>query len=307
MICLRRLCAIGLLGGCLVLDTAGCGASPRRPDSARPATSAPVSPTASRTPGPGNHGLAMTWSGKQRTYTVHAPPGYLPTRLTPVVIVMHDRGGSATTMQQMTGLDAKADQVGFLVVYLDGVDGAFNALICCGNEDDVGYVKALVAQLIRDWHADPDRVYLTGISNGGDMTFRLAVEVPGTFAAIAPVSGGFIGTRASSEASFAPRSPVSIITFIGARDRFAAAFTEGIQTWQSRIRCPRASSQALNGGQVTRTISRCPDGSEVVAYRVEPMSHAWPGGAAVGLGDPNAPINATDLLWQFFADHPRRR
>jgi len=249
----------------------------------------------------------MTWSGKQRTYTVHAPPGYLPTRLTPVVIVMHDRGGSATTMQQMTGLDAKADQVGFLVVYLDGVDGAFNALICCGNEDDVGYVKALVAQLIRDWHADPDRVYLTGISNGGDMTFRLAVEVPGTFAAIAPVSGGFIGTRASSEASFAPRSPVSIITFIGARDRFAAAFTEGIQTWQSRIRCPRASSQALNGGQVTRTISRCPDGSEVVAYRVEPMSHAWPGGAAVGLGDPNAPINATDLLWQFFADHPRRR
>jgi hypothetical protein len=44
------------------------------------------------------------------------------------VIVLHDRGGSAETMQQTTGLDAKADQAGFLVVYLNGVDGAFNAL-----------------------------------------------------------------------------------------------------------------------------------------------------------------------------------
>jgi len=66
-------------------------------------------------------------------------------------------------------------------------------------------------------------------------------------------------------------------------------------------------SEALDGGQVTRATTRCPDGSEVVAYRVEPMGHAWPGEAPVGLGDPDAPINATDLLWQFFADHPRRR
>src|SRR5205823_14623744 len=150
MICLRRVCALGLVGYCLVLDTAGCGGSRPGSDSARPATSASVGSTAARTPGPGNHALTMMWSNKERAYTVHAPPGYPSTRLTPVVIVMHDRGGSAQTMQQMTGLDAKADQVGFLVVYLNGVDGAFNALICCGNDDDVGYVKALVACLIRD-------------------------------------------------------------------------------------------------------------------------------------------------------------
>jgi poly(3-hydroxybutyrate) depolymerase len=301
MICLRRVCVIGLLGSCLVLGTAGCGASQR--ESAGPA----ASPTASPTAGPGNHALTMTWANRERSYTVHAPPGYAPARPTPAVIVMHDRGGSAATMQKMTGLDAKADQVGFLVVYLNGVAGAFNALICCGNEDDVGYVKALVAHLVHDWHADPDRVYLTGISNGGDMAFRLAIEIPETFAAIAPVSGGFIGTRASSDPTFTPRSPVSVITFIGAQDNFATAFTEGIQTWRSRIRCPQPRSQALNGGQVTRTTTQCPDGSDVVSYTLGPMGHAWPGGAAVGLGDPKAPLNATDLLWQFFADHPRRR
>jgi polyhydroxybutyrate depolymerase len=37
------------------------------------------------------------------------------------------------------------------------------------------------------------------------------------------------------------------------------------------------------------------------------MGHAWPGGAAVDLGDPTAPLTATDLLWQFFAEHPRRK
>jgi polyhydroxybutyrate depolymerase len=307
MTCWRRVWVTGFLGWCLVLGIAGCGGSQPAPGPDSPSTGGPASPTASRAPGPGTRGLTMAWAGKERTYTVHAPPGYRPTQPTPIVIVMHDRGGSANTMQQMTGLDAQADRFGFLVVYLDGVNGAFNALVCCGDEDDVGYVRALVAQLTRDWHADPDRVYLTGISNGGDMTFRLAVEVPGTFAAIAPVSGGFIGTRASSDATFAPKTPVSVITFIGAQDRFAASFTDGIQTWRSRIRCPPPASQAFNGGQVTRTTTQCPDGSEVVAYTVELMGHAWPGGGPVGLGDPNAPINATDLMWQFFADHPRRR
>jgi polyhydroxybutyrate depolymerase len=303
----RRVWVTGALVWCMVLGIAGCGSASKPPTGpASPSSRGPVSPTVSRATGPGTHELTMSWADKQRTYTVHAPPGYPPTALTPVVIVMHDRGGSAKTMRQMTGLDARADRFGFLVVYLDGVNGAFNALICCGDEDDVGYVRVLVAQLTRDWRADPDRVYLTGISNGGDMTFRLAVELPSTFAAIAPVSGGFIGSRAS-DAAFRPKTPVSVITFIGARDGFAASFTEGIQTWQSRIRCPRAGSQTLSGGQVRRTIALCPDGSEVVAYTVEPMSHAWPGGASVGLGDPNAPINATDLIWQFFAGHPRRR
>ena len=57
---------------------------------------------------------------------------------------------------------------------------------------------------------------------------------------------------------------------------------------------------------VTRTSTRCPDGSDVVAYTIRQMGHAWPGGAPVGLGDPTAPISATDLMWQFFAGHPRR-
>ncbi|UQX00790.1 hypothetical protein [Streptomyces sp. RerS4] len=54
--------------------------------------------------------------------------------------------------------------------------------------------------LVDTWKADPRRIYATGISNGADMSFKLAVELPGTPAAIAPVSGGCIGTAAENPA-----------------------------------------------------------------------------------------------------------
>ncbi|MEU2661767.1 PHB depolymerase family esterase [Micromonospora sp. NPDC007220] len=66
---------------------------------------------------------------------------------------------------------------------------------CCGTTDDVGFLKDLTAHLVRTWRADPDRVYLIGISNGGDMSFRAAVEGERLFAAIGVVSGGYSGPR----------------------------------------------------------------------------------------------------------------
>ena len=281
-------------GGC------GGGGTPSvTPSSATP-SSAPVV-----RPAPGDHKLTLDHAGKRRTYTVHAPPSYQQGTALPVVIAMHFSPGSAEAIQSMAGLDARADQRGFLVAYPEGLSGSYNALVCCGNEDDVGFVKALVDRLTTTWRADPDRVYATGISNGGDMSFRLAVELPGTFAAIAPVSGGFFGSRASP-ADFAPKTPVSVITFIGTYDQFASQFTTGIQTWQARQRCTQTSNATT--GKVNRTAATCADGSEVVAYTVTDMGHAWPGGQPGGrLADPTAPVNATDLMWEFFAAHPRKR
>ena len=97
-------------------------------------------------------------------------------------------------MRELAGLDAKADKDNVLVAYPDGQGGGFNALICCGSADDVGFLNALTDHLVQTWHADPNQVFLTGISNGGDMSFRAAVESTGKFAAIGVVSGGYSGT-----------------------------------------------------------------------------------------------------------------
>src|SRR5215218_9045925 len=92
-----------------------------------------TTPAPAVSPAPGDHVLTMTWEGIERRYEVHAPAGYRPGVRLPLVVVMHYKDGSPTRMREMTKFDAKADKEGFLVAYPEGLNGAMNALICCGD------------------------------------------------------------------------------------------------------------------------------------------------------------------------------
>ena len=281
-----------------------------------PNAAARLTPTPTPTPtpeadhaAPGTRLQAIQWDGKQRTYVVHAPQNYVPTRPMPLVIALHYFPGNAEGMAFMTGLDAKADKEGFIVAYPNGVNGSFNALICCNTtEDDVGFIKALIGRMKQVWKVDPDRIYATGISNGADLSYRLAVEMPGVLAAIAPVSGGFMGRLVDGHPAYVPRTPVSVITFLGRLDGQFRRLEAGVATWRSRLGCTAgASAPVPSASGVSRSTARCRDGSEVVSYALAGMPHAWPGGVQGGrLSDPTAGISATDLMWTFFAAHPRR-
>ena len=83
----------------------------------------------------------------------------------------------------------------FIVAYPDGVGGSWNALHETGEAealgvDDVGFVDALIAKLSARYMVDPDRIYATGMSNGGFFAHRLGCERSDRFAAIAAVAGG---------------------------------------------------------------------------------------------------------------------
>ncbi|GAB3870966.1 alpha/beta hydrolase family esterase [Dactylosporangium cerinum] len=264
----------------------------------------------------GDHTLTVTLGDKERTFLLHVPASYDPARTVPVVVALHYRPGSGTAMRELTGLDAKADAEGFLVAYPEGVGGQFNAFGCCGAQDDVGFVKAVAGRLVENWHADAGRIFLAGVSNGGDLSFRTAVEAPGVFAAIGVVSGGFAGGRTEA-ADYKPTSPVSVVTLIGADDPQATTFRTGLDTWRGRLACstpgaptskPAApsASPALDPG-VHLTTSHCLDGSDVDAYVIDGGAHAWFGATAGELKDTAAKIKATDVLWAFFAAHPRQR
>jgi polyhydroxybutyrate depolymerase len=296
----------GLLAGVLVAFAGGCRSDdPAASPSTAPSTAPTLAPQP--TPAAGDHRAALIWDGLERGYELHAPPGFKPGSKLPLVVVMHYFPGDAEKMRQMTTFDAKADAEGFLVAYPNGISGGVNALVCCGEHDDVGFIKAMVEDLIARWGADPDRVYATGISNGADMSFRLAVEVPGMFAAIAPVSGGFIGNKASQDQSYAPRTPVSVISMIGTVDRGVDRFTAGIDIWQAKVGCTATPAAWADPQQtLSKTTASCTNGSEVVSYVIKGMGHSWPGGNNVGLGDPKTSINAVDTMWDFFKTHPRR-
>lgn len=257
-------------------------------------------PATVETPAPGDHALHMQWGGQERTFKVHAPPSYDGKTPLPLVVAMHPYPGNADVIARLSDMSAKADREGFLVLYPEGLGGGMNALMCCGSEDDVGFVKALVERMVTRWHADPQRVYATGISNGGDMAFRLAVEASDVFAAIAPVSGGFIGSKPASD-TYRPGHPVSVMTFIGGKDRFYDHFDSGLDTWRKRLDCkPDPVEEPSLPKGIAHATLKCADGSAMSVYRLPDMGHAWPGARDGELADPEAGINATDLIWDFF-------
>lgn len=285
----------------LVLVGCSSGAEDKPPKK----SNAPSTPSAPKErPRPGDQKVTFTWDGQKRTYTVHAPPGYTPDRPLPLVITMHPFPSDGTFVTMLSGMSEKADKENFLVAYPDGIDGGLNALSCCGGEDDIGFLRTLTKRLVDTWNADPERIYATGISNGGDMSFKLAVELSDTFAAIAPVSGGYTG-NVTNDKTYLPKSPVSVITFIGGNDNYYGAFDTGIKAWQQRLKC-KAGTPAKLKQRATRTSAKCGDGTDVVTYRIPEMGHHWPGGYA-DMAYRDSPVNATDLMWEFFAAHPKKK
>ncbi|GAA0901977.1 alpha/beta hydrolase family esterase [Virgisporangium aurantiacum] len=294
---------IGLVVLCVaVAALAGCGSSPPAP-SVPPSSAPPSVSAAPQSPAPGTHTQALYVNGVRRTFMLHAPEGYVPGTPVPLVIGLHCRPCNASFFRGLSGLDATADKHGFLVAYPDGVSGTFNGMTCCGDADDVTFLRELARHLVATWGVDARRVFLTGISNGGDMSFRAAVESQGVFAAIAAISGGYIGTRAD-DAGFVPRDPISVLTIIGTIDPSFGSYNVGITAWQDRLKCPPSSAPALSLAD-TRTVATCADGSTVDVHRVTGMGHVWPGASGGPLSWPDAPFTAGEVIWAFFAAHPR--
>jgi len=277
--------------------------------------------------------LTLQHGGRTRSYTLHVPERVRQENApVPLVIMLHGGGGNADNAESMSGFSPKADREGFIVAYPDGTGGGrapmftWNAGHCCGyamqnKVDDVGFIGALIDQVQRDHRIDPDRIYVTGMSNGGMMSHRVGIGLADRVAAIAPVVGAVFGDEAS------PRAPVSAIIINGMRDEsvpyeggksggLGARAWDGTPTrpaveqgsfWASAGRCnptPRES----DGGGYTLWQYDCPSPVGVARYAITEGGHAWPGGRRGSRrgDDPGTVLDATDVIWDFFRAHPKR-
>jgi polyhydroxybutyrate depolymerase len=165
----------------------------------------------------------LTRDGRERLYFVHLPPQYGQGISLPVVIALHGGGGSAETMEEDYNLDPYADRAGMIVVYPEGTPSpigkfyTWNAGICCGrakkvNSDDVGFIAAVIDDVIARYHADPHRIFVTGHSNGAMMAYIIACELPSRTAAIAPVDG-------DDPLPCPHRTPVPVLQVHGTQDQ----------------------------------------------------------------------------------------
>ena len=223
----------------------------------------------------GETNRSLTFGGRTRTYILHVPPGYTAKKPIPLVIDMHGFTSSASAQAGLSGFRQKADQAGFIVAWPQGVSNSWNAYGCCGtalssNIDDVGFMRALVAEISNLGNIDHSRVYATGLSNGGSMSHRLACEAADIFAATAPVS--FTLNHPTAQCN--PSRPISVIHFHGLNDttvpyngggsnNFQSA-PASFAAWQQIDLCTGTPVTQSFGGQNRCETASCADGVHAV-------------------------------------------
>lgn len=278
---------------------------------------------------PGDYRRDLSIHGLARSYLAHVPPQYGESPM-PVVLAFHGGATDGAAMARFCGLSEKADEAGFICVYPNGTGRLRHVLTwnggnCCGyakeNQiDDVGFVRALLADLERAVSIDRRRVFATGMSNGAIFSYRLASELSDQIAAIAPVAGT-MGTETCS-----PSRPISVIHFHGTDDQFCPfhggqgrrsvtrtnhySVEHSIRAWVAADGCPPEPNvdRIADGsnGVVRTTYGPGRDSSEVVLYTIENGGHTWPGRhpRLFFLGRSTSAISANDLMWDFFQRHP---
>jgi polyhydroxybutyrate depolymerase len=165
----------------------------------------------------------LAWDGRDRSFSSYVPA---QTEEHPALLLaLHGSDGNGDQARETFGyeFDRLADEHGFIAVYPDGVEGHWNdcrkAAPYAAKKlaiDDVGYLGALVARFVQENGVDPQRVFVTGISNGGQMALRLALEAPTLVRGVAPVIAS-LPTDENMDCKPSGR-PVSILLMNGTAD-----------------------------------------------------------------------------------------
>lgn len=274
---------------------------------------------------------SLTFGGLERTYRVFVPEGYTGETEAPLVLVLHGGGGGGTRRAEQLGFNDVARAHGFIVAYPEGVGEEWNdgrGVRFRSDEsdvaiDDVGFIVQVVDAVAAEFAIDRKRVYVTGPSNGGMMTHRLAIEAAGTFAAAAPV----IGTLpAPLRDGATPGAPMPMLMIFGTDDPAVpfdggyvfdnpnlgevASVAETVAFWQAANGCAEMPEvidlpdlDRHDGSSVSLSRYDCM-GAPVELYVVEGGGHKWPAGPDSrvrlrGRGI-NGDINATEVIWEFF-------
>jgi polyhydroxybutyrate depolymerase len=278
------------------------------------------------------------------SYWLHVPPSYNESEPTPLVIVLHGDNEMlgffvSRFIERYTEFSEKADEKGFIVVYpnakiwfqylLQG-ERPYHSYNCgfypfFQNKlfiDDIGFIRDLIDKMEQEYTINSSRIFVTGFSCGGLMSYSIGSHLSDKVAAIAPVAGT-IGGRASEDEPFSyipdPENPVSVIAFHGTNDSAVAyegsinfvSVNESISFWVEHNGCdPTPEINISESGKIIRrTYTNGENGIEVVLYTTVGGDHWWPGNPLTGTGnliDTIQEISATDLIWDFFAAHPKQ-
>lgn len=274
--------------------------------------------------------------GLERTYHIHLPPDFSKGIPAPLVLALHGGGGKGRRFDQSaTGgtLTAEADKRGVILVFPEGInkqwcDGRTEILKTKKIYDDVGFISKIIDTMVKKYGIDPSRVYATGLSNGGFMSVRLAMDLSEKIAAVAPVAAQI--SKAIQEKR--PKLPISIMIINGTEDpvvpfeggsigRFKFGQSRGeilstassIEYFRSYNGCGKTpeDNDPKDGSKVEiEKYTGGKDGTEVILVKVIGGGHTWPGGNQYLkpwiVGEVCRDINASKMILDFFLSHSRK-
>lgn len=267
---------------------------------------------------------SLIHDGEERKFNLHIPTNYQDGDQLPLVINMHGFNSNMTQQRLYSEFNPIADAENFIVVYPQGlfrttaygIGRHWNAY--WGTDvDDLGFINHLIDYLYTVYQIDLSRVYATGMSNGGFMSYHLACELSDRIAAIASVTG----TMSYEELlNCEPEYKVPVMEIHGTSDLIVpydgnAAFApapEAVAFWVEHNSCN--SSPTVTDVPNTSTLDlstasyesyECEDNTEVIFYTIESGGHTWPGADIPNpaFGHTNRDFEASETIWAFFKRH----
>lgn len=257
--------------------------------------------------------------GLMRTYRLYVPAVYNGNNAVPVVLNLHGYTSNGLQQEQYGDFRTIADTANFIIAHPDGTFDAtgnrFWNVFGLSPVDDMGFLSALLDTIITHYNINTNRIYSTGMSNGGYMSHMLACSMGNRITAIASVTGTM---TTSMKDNCMPSHPVPVMQIHGTADAVVPYTGSGVSLpidtvvkyWVNANHCNSipvftavpdiAPADGCTAGHYLYTGGDY--GSTVELYKITGGGHTWPG-APVIIGVTNMDINASKEIWRFFSQY----
>ena len=276
-------------------------------------------------PALGKTTVSIEHEGKNRSYRLYVPKNYKSDIPTPLIINFHGTGSNAEQQAVYSDMDSVAEKKGFIHVNPQGLelDGrpVFNAGLTMESpankrdfskapRDDVDFAKTIVEDVSTKYCLNKKKVYSTGMSNGGRMSYRIGCEAADTFAAIAPVAG----VLSLPPKKCLPTKAVPSIAFHGTWDLVSSYKKAGgfstmgamqmFSLWAKKNQCKGDPIVTFKEDNVScESYQSCAEGAEIKFCTIDRGGHCWPG-RPCRLGA-SSTINGSEMIADFLLQFER--
>jgi len=252
----------------------------------------------------------------------------------PLILAFHGGESSGDRLDDEVKMTSFSEKHHFIIVFPSAVNKQWGdgRAETASNNGDIDFVDKLIEELLKKHKIDGNRIYATGLSDGGLFTFKLACDRSEIFAAIAPVAANMASDLVSN---CKPTRAVPIINFVGTEDKFipmnggdvkgrlglkkkgtVLSTNQTLGFWIKRNKCnPKPNVDKVRDQEkkdrtyaVLEKYEGCEGGADIFRWVIGEGGHTWPSGVIQKgkmLGKVSKEVNATEEIWKFFSSHPK--